>query len=187
MTFHGKTRMSAEDYAHLHESPCDDDVRAASASGSAPPSPARSASTPSSAEGYKEFWGNAVIQKTEVELNHAMHHELPEWVHWSTFTAMALGTFLPFLYYKLVPSLPAITVRIFYPIYVFLLNKWYFDELYDFIFVRPTFWIANMLWKVGDIGIINGLIDGTAAGVYRITGRAVGCRPATSTPTPSPC
>jgi NADH-quinone oxidoreductase subunit L len=86
---------------------------------------------------------------------------------------MALGTFMPFLYYMLVPSLPAITSRVFYPVYVFLLNKWYIDELYDFIFVRPTFWIANVLWKVGDIGIINGLIDGTAAGVYKVTARAV--------------
>ena len=124
-------------------------------------------------EGANAFWGAAVVQTKEVELYHAMHHELPEWVHWSTFTAMAIGTFLPFLYYMLVPSLPAITVRVFYPIYVFLLNKWYIDELYDLIFVRPTFWIANVLWKVGDIGIINGLIDGTAAGVYRVTARAV--------------
>ncbi len=114
-----------------------------------------------------------MVQTTERELYHAMHHDLPEWVHWSTFTAMALGTFIPFLYYKLVPSLPAITARVFYPIYVFLLNKWYIDELYDFIFVRPVFWIANMLWRIGDIGIINGLIDGTAAGVYKITTRTV--------------
>ena len=114
-----------------------------------------------------------MVQTTERELYHAMHHDLPEWVHWSTFTAMALGTFIPFLYYKLVPSLPAITARVFYPIYMFLLNKWYIDELYDFIFVRPVFWIANMLWRIGDIGIINGLIDGTAAGVYKITTRTV--------------
>jgi NADH-quinone oxidoreductase subunit L len=86
---------------------------------------------------------------------------------------MAAGTLIAFLYYVLVPSLPALTARVFYPIYVFLLNKWYFDELYDFLFVRPTFWLANVLWKVGDIGIINGLIDGTAAGVYRVTARAV--------------
>ena len=65
------------------------------------------------------------------------------------------------------PSLPALTARAFRPLYLFLLNKWYFDELYDRIFVRPTFWLGNVLWKVGDIDIINGLIDGTAAGVYR--------------------
>ena len=45
---------------------------------------------------------------------------------------------LAYLYYIAVPSLPAATARVFQPIYLFLLNKWYFDELYDFIFVRPA-------------------------------------------------
>jgi len=172
MTFHGKTRMSAQDYAHLHESPWTMLVALLGLGLGAAFAGALGIHT-FIGEGANVFWGSAVVQTKEVELYQAMHTELPEWVHWSTFTAMALGTFMPFLYYVLVPSLPAITSRVFYPIYVFLLNKWYIDELYDLIFVRPTFWIANVLWKVGDIGIINGLIDGTAAGVYRITGRAV--------------
>ncbi len=171
MTFHGKTRMSAEDYAHVHEAPATMYVPLLCLGFGAAFAGALGIYT-FIGGGADVFWGSAVIQKTETELFHEMH-ALPTWVHWSTFTAMALGTFVPFLYYVLVPSLPALTVRLFRPIYVFLLNKWYFDELYDLIFVRPTFWIANFLWKVGDIGIINGLIDGTAAGVYRITGRAV--------------
>jgi NADH-quinone oxidoreductase subunit L len=171
MTFHGKPRMSAEAYEHVHESPPTMTVALLGLGLGAAFAGALGIYT-FIGEGANTFWNGAVIQKTEVELYHAMH-QLPEWVHWSTFTAMAIGTFLPFLYYMLVPSLPAITARVFYPIYAFLLNKWYIDELYDLIFVRPTFWIANVLWKVGDIGIINGLIDGTAAGVYRITARAV--------------
>ena len=55
------------------------------------------------------------------------------------------------------------------------------------IFVRPTFWLGNVLWKVGDIGIINGLIDGTAAGVYRVTAASCVCRRGTSTTMHSPC
>ena len=43
----------------------------------------------------------------------------------------------------------------FEPIYQFLLNKWYFDELYNFLFVRPAFWLGNLFWKKGDIGIID--------------------------------
>ena len=171
MTFHGKTRISPDDYEHVHESPPTMTVALLGLGFGAAFAGALGIHT-FIGEGANTFWNGAVIQKTEVELYHAMH-ELPEWVHWSTFTAMALGTFLPFLYYMLVPSLPALTARVFYPIYAFLLNKWYIDELYNLIFVRPTFWIANFLWKVGDIGIINGLIDGTAAGVYRITARAV--------------
>ncbi len=92
---------------------------------------------------------------------------------WAPTIAMAAGFVIAFLYYIAVPSLPALTARVFRPLYLFLLNKWYFDELYDRIFVRPTFWLGNVLWKVGDIKIINGLIDGTAAGVYRVTARAV--------------
>ena len=172
MTFHGKPRMSEEAYSHVHESPPTMAVPLLILGLGAAFAGAIGIHT-FIGEGANAFWAGAVIQKTEVELYHAMHHDLPEWVHWSTFTAMALGTFLPFLYYKLIPSLPAITAKVFYPIYAFLLNKWYIDELYDFIFVRPCFWIANFLWKVGDIGIINGLIDGTAAGVYRVTQRAV--------------
>ena len=171
MTFHGKPRMSAEDYAHVHESPPVMYVPLLCLGLGAAFAGALGIHT-FIGGGADAFWSKAVVQAKETALYHDMEG-LPEWVHWSTFTAMAIGTFLPFLYYKLVPSLPDITVRIFYPIYAFLLHKWYFDELYDLIFVRPTFWIANFLWKVGDIGIINGLIDGTAAGVYRVTGRAV--------------
>jgi NADH-quinone oxidoreductase subunit L len=56
---------------------------------------------------------------------------------------------------------------------LFLLNKWYFDELYDLIFVRPANAIGRMLWKRGDGAVIDGAIDGTAAGVGRVTGRVV--------------
>ncbi len=85
--------------------------------------------------------------------------------------AMAAGFVIAYLYYIAVPSLPAVTAKAFRPLYLFFLNKWYFDELYDRIFVRPTFWLGNFLWKVGDVKIINGLIDGTAAAVYGVTQR----------------
>ena len=53
------------------------------------------------------------------------------------------------------------------------MNKWYIDELYDALFVRPAFAIGRFFWKGGDGAIIDGAIDGTAAGVGRITGRVV--------------
>ena len=59
-------------------------------------------------------------------------------------------------------------------LYKFLLNKWYFDELYDFIFVRPAKWIGRFLWKVGDGKIIDGLgPDGVSARVLDVTRNAV--------------
>ena len=172
MTFHGKTRVEPSAYRKVHESPAVMTIPLMCLGFGAAFAGAIGIYT-FIGEGANAFWNNAVVQKTEVELYQAMHHDVPEWVHWSTFTAMAFGTFMPFLFYVIAPRLPALTVRVFRPIYLFLLNKWYFDELYDFIFVRPTFWIANVLWKVGDVGIINGLIDGTAAGVFRVTDRVV--------------
>ena len=172
MTFHGKTRVEPSAYRKVHESPAVMTIPLMCLGFGAAFAGAIGIYT-FIGEGANAFWNNAVVQKTEVELYQAMHHDVPEWVHWSTFTAMAIGTFMPFLFYVIAPGLPALTVRVFRPIYLFLLNKWYFDELYDFIFVRPTFWIANVLWKVGDVGIINGLIDGTAAGVFRVTDRVV--------------
>jgi NADH-quinone oxidoreductase subunit L len=170
MTFHGPTRADKATFEHAHESP---PVMLVPLALLALGAVAAGIATPFFVgAGYADFWGKALFQGAE---NHILHtlHEVPEWASWSPTIAMLAGTLIAFLYYILVPALPALTARVFYPVYAFLLNKWYFDELYDLIFVRPTFWLANVLWKVGDIAIINGLIDGTAAGVWRVTARAV--------------
>src|SRR5690606_27257832 len=78
------------------------------------------------------------------------------------------------LYYMAAPWLPAATARAFKPLYLFLLNKWYFDELYDLIFVRPAMRLGRLLWKRGDGTIIDGLgPDGFAASVLWTTGRVI--------------
>jgi NADH-quinone oxidoreductase subunit L len=101
-------------------------------------------------------------------------HEVPGWVGWSATIAMLGGFALAYLYYIVAPWLPALTARIFRPIYLFLLNKWYFDELYDWLFVRPAFWLGRLLWKGGDGKIIDGLgPDGIAGRVLWTTGRIV--------------
>jgi NADH-quinone oxidoreductase subunit L len=65
-------------------------------------------------------------------------------------------------------------VQNFKPVHAFLYNKWYFDELYHWIFVRPTAWLARVLWIYGDGAIIDGLgPDGVSARVIAITKRAV--------------
>ena len=59
-------------------------------------------------------------------------------------------------------------------LYTFFYNKWYFDELYDFLFVRPAMWIGRKLWKIGDGKIIDGLgPDGVAARVLDVTRETV--------------
>ena len=74
------------------------------------------------------------------------------------------------------PSLPARLAENQRPLYLFLKNKWYFDELYNVIFVKPTFWIARQLWKKGDGDVIDGSLNGLAMGfipfITRLTGRA---------------
>lgn len=67
------------------------------------------------------------------------------------------GIALAFVFYKLVPTLPARLAQAFWPVYRFLLNKWYFDELYDFLFVRPYAVLARALWKGADIGVVEGM------------------------------
>ena len=120
---------------------------------------------------YKAFWGAAIF---EGEHNHIMHaiHEIPGWVGFAPFTAMLSGLALAYVYYIAAPGLPAATARAFKPIYLLFLNKWYFDELYDFIFVRPAFAIGRALWKGGDGAVIDGAIDGTGATVMAGTRRA---------------
>jgi NADH-quinone oxidoreductase subunit L len=65
-------------------------------------------------------------------------------------------------------------MRTFKPIHAFLYNKWYFDELYDWLFVRPYIWLSRQLWKTGDGRIIDGLgPDGISARVIDVTNRVV--------------
>jgi NADH-quinone oxidoreductase subunit L len=61
------------------------------------------------------------------------------------------------------PAIPAQLAAMFRPVYLFLLNKWYFDELYSAIFVLPAMWLARLLWQVGDATIIDGVPNGLAA------------------------
>jgi NADH-quinone oxidoreductase subunit L len=61
----------------------------------------------------------------------------------------------------------------FRPLYLFLLNKWYFDELYDWLFVRPALWLGRAFWQGGDRAVIDGVIDGTAAAVAATTRKVV--------------
>jgi len=119
-----------------------------------------------------EFWGASLFRSGNNHILHEMH-EVPEWVSFSSLVAMLTGFAIAWLYYIRAPWMPAATARAFKPLYLFLLNKWYFDELYDLIFVRPAFAIGRFLWKGGDGAVIDGAIDGTAAGVGRVTARVV--------------
>jgi NADH-quinone oxidoreductase subunit L len=110
--------------------------------------------------------------------NHVIElaHESPVWVSLAPFVAMLLGLAVAYLFYIRNPKLPGQLAQQQAPLYRFLLNKWYFDELYDVIFVRSAKALGNLLWKRGDGDIIDGTLNGVAMGIVpfftRLAGRA---------------
>ncbi|NHF74175.1 NADH-quinone oxidoreductase subunit L [Paracoccus xiamenensis] len=99
--------------------------------------------------------------------NHMIHeaHEAPKWVKVSPFIAMLIGLFTAWMMYIRYPEAPAKLAATQRPLYNFLLNKWYFDEIYDRAFVRPTLWLGRALWTGGDGRVIDGAINGVAMGL----------------------
>jgi NADH-quinone oxidoreductase subunit L len=103
----------------------------------------------------------------------AMHH-VPGWAAWSPTVMMMLGWAVAYQFYLRRPDIPEQLARQQEPLYQFLLNKWYFDELYDFLFVRPTLWLGRVLWKGGDGWLIDGFgPDGVSARVIDVTRNVV--------------
>ncbi len=99
-----------------------------------------------------EFWDGAIFYNED--LIHAMH-AVPYWVKYSAFVVMVLGFAGAYYAYMARPDVPAKFVARFGWLHKFVFNKWYFDELYDRIFVKPAFWFGRQFWKLGDIGTID--------------------------------
>ena len=110
--------------------------------------------------------------------NHVLHdaHYAPKWVKVSPFVAMLIGFVMAMWFYIWNPEMPKRWAEAQRPLYLFLLNKWYFDEIYDAIFVRPAQALGRFLWKRGDENTIDGTINGVAMGIIpfftRLAGRA---------------
>jgi NADH-quinone oxidoreductase subunit L len=125
---------------------------------------------------YQEWFGSSIYEN--LEANEIIHkaHAVSDWVKVSPFIAMVLGFVLAFIMYIWKPDAPAALAKQQHGLYTFLLNKWYFDELYDLIFVRPMKALGTFLWKKGDGKIIDGTINGIAMGIIpwitRLAGRA---------------
>ncbi|MER8372975.1 NADH-quinone oxidoreductase subunit L [Mesorhizobium sp. M1406] len=172
MTFHGQPRASHEVMHHVHESPpvmlVPLFILAAGAlfagiifHGAF------------IGEGYAEFWKASLFTLPD---NHILHeiHELPLWVELSPFIAMLIGFAVAWKFYIRSPEMPVNLAAHHRGLYAFLLNKWYFDELYDFLFVRPAKRLGHFLWKTGDGTVIDGLgPDGISARVVDVTNRVV--------------
>ncbi|MCC0019623.1 MAG: NADH-quinone oxidoreductase subunit L [Nitratireductor sp.] len=177
MTFHGKPRASADVMSHVHESP---NVMLIPlyvlATGALLAGVVfYGYFTGHVAEGgdhetwYNMFWRNSLFAGPENEILEHFHH-VPVWVKVSPFLAMVLGFVIAWWFYIKAPYMPKELARSQPGLYKFLLNKWYFDEAYDFLFVRPAKWLGRFLWKKGDGWLIDGFgPNGVAARVQDIT------------------
>jgi NADH-quinone oxidoreductase subunit L len=122
-------------------------------------------------EGGGEFWKGSVAFSEH--LIHEMHG-VPEWVKWAPFAVMATGLAAAYVAYIANPGIPAAFSGAIGPLYRFVLNKWYFDELYNAIFVKPAMVLGRLFWKQGDIGVIDRFgPNGVAAVVARSSRIAV--------------
>jgi NADH-quinone oxidoreductase subunit L len=108
--------------------------------------------------------------------NHVLEnaHEAPAWVKTSPFIAMVIGFAVAWLFYIKSPALPGKLAAQQPILYRFLLNKWYFDEIYEFLFVRSAKALGRFLWRRGDGKTIDGAINGLAMGIIPFFTRLAG-------------
>ncbi|MGY6633571.1 MAG: NADH-quinone oxidoreductase subunit L, partial [Alkalilacustris sp.] len=165
MTFWGEARGDAKTHAHAHESPnvmlIPLGVLAVGSvfAGMIWYGPFFG----SIAEVNAWFAGSIFMAPDNTVLDDA--HYVPNWVKVSPFVAMLGGLALAWLFYVQKPELPGQLARQQRWLYLFLLNKWYFDEIFDFLFVRPAKALGRFLWKKGDGAVIDGGINGLSMGV----------------------
>ncbi|WP_068082792.1 NADH-quinone oxidoreductase subunit L [Polycladidibacter stylochi] len=172
MTFHGKPRASVDVMKHVHESPLVMTMPlfilafGALFAGMA-------FQSGFIGEAYDAFWKGALFTGAENHVLHEMHH-VPTWVKLSPFVMMVAGFLLAYQFYIRAPEMPKKLAERHDALYQFLLNKWYFDELYNFLFVKPSMKIGRFLWKRGDGAVIDGLgPDGVASRVQKLSAQIV--------------
>ncbi|MFC7477368.1 NADH-quinone oxidoreductase subunit L [Dankookia sp. GCM10030260] len=171
MTFHGAPRADHHTMEHVHESPLVMLV------------PLLLLAAGAVVTGYlfaplfigehaHDFWHGAIFNGEHNHILHAMH-EVPDWVPLAPTVMGVAGIALAYLLYMVAPGIPAQIAARFRGVYLFLLNKWYFDELYDAIFVRPARRLAEVFWKTGDARIIDGMPNGAADLAVQVSRGAV--------------
>jgi len=167
MTFHGEPH-DREHYEHAHESPLVMLV------------PLALLAIGSLAAGYPVlalFTGHGAdsifhdaLRLVTADTLYEQAEKLPLWVTLSPTVMMIGGFLVAWYFYIRRPDVPRELARQQQPLYQFLLHKWYFDEIYDVLIVRPTLWLGRLLWKGGDGFIIDGFgPDGVSARVLDVT------------------
>ncbi|MBL8657963.1 MAG: NADH-quinone oxidoreductase subunit L [Altererythrobacter sp.] len=98
------------------------------------------------------FWGGSIFYNEN--LIHAMHG-VPGLVKYAAFIVMVIGFVIAWYGYVRNTRFPGMVAEQLGPIYRFVFNKWYFDELYNIVFVKPAFWLGRQFWQKGDVGLID--------------------------------
>jgi len=171
LTFHGAPRADEKVLAHVHESPKVMTI------------PLIFLALGAIFAGYigvrigmvdpsGAFWKGSIFVLEENNVLEAAEN-VPGWVKLAPLVATALGIAVAFVMYIVRTDIPEKLATQFRPLYLFLLNKWYFDELYDFLFVRGANYLGRGFWKSGDGAVIDGVgPDGLAAATLNIARRA---------------
>ncbi len=176
LTFWGSPRGDKHTHEHAHESPTVMLVPlAVLAVGSVLAGMVFYGPFFGSTDQVRDYFGAAIFMAEGNDLISEAHY-VPGWVKVSPFIAMLLGLGLAYMFYIRDTSLPKRLAETFPGAYQFLLNKWYFDEIYEFLFVHPTKFMGRFLWKKGDGAVIDGGINGLAMGIIpfitKLAGRA---------------
>jgi NADH-quinone oxidoreductase subunit L len=112
-------------------------------------------------EDWQAFWNGSIFNAPDNHLLAALEH-VPAWAEMAPLIVGIAGIALAWVMYIAFPLLPMRLASQFRGIYLFLLNKWYFDEIYDAIFVQPMIRLARVFWQTGDATLIDGVPNGLA-------------------------
>lgn len=175
LTFHGKPRADEKVMAHIHESPmvmlaplallAVGAIMAGSMFYGAFANSATTAGHTADLSNMGEmvsiwdkdyFFDGSIKVLPENDTVVAAHH-VPEWVKWLPVFAGAIGIALAYLVYMLREGSAAKIARVFKPLHSLFFNKWFFDEIYDLLFVKQAFRLGRVFWLGGDKAIIDGL------------------------------
>jgi NADH-quinone oxidoreductase subunit L len=170
MTFHGKTRADQSVLAHAHEAPLSMNIPNMVLTVGAIFAGIFAVHAFTESE---EFWGHAIFMLDASKHVLEEAHHLGFGVKMLPVFAGLIGLLMAWYFYLRRPDLPPRIANANRPVYEFLLNKWYFDEIYEALLVRPAKFLGYTLWRVGDGRIIDGFgPDGFAAMVMGLARRS---------------
>ncbi|MES2729663.1 MAG: NADH-quinone oxidoreductase subunit L [Pseudomonadota bacterium] len=170
MTFHGKPRGDHHTHDHAHESPW---IMLAPlfvlAAGALLAGTYFYHDFVGDVAQRAVFWGHSLFVLPENDTVTAAHH-VPSWVKLLPIFVAIMGIIVAYVYYIWQKDLPEKTVRAFRPLHRLFYNKWYFDELYDALFVKTAQRIGQAFWLYGDRDLIDGYGPNGVASVSKRIG-----------------